>query len=68
VAPDYTLHPQSLVMETLWVAKWFERLLKKQTELVAQAARKGKDTSIFIADRSPVSPSCMCLRACVWGR
>jgi hypothetical protein len=53
-------------METLWVAKWFERLLKKQTELVAQAARKGKDTSIFIADRSPVRDDCLSVCVCVW--
>jgi thymidylate kinase len=48
--PEYALHPQSLVMETLWVAKWVERLLKKQSEL----SGTGKN-AIFIADRSPYS-------------
>jgi thymidylate kinase len=48
--PEYALHPQSLVMETLWVAKWVERLLKKQSEL----SGSGKN-AIFIADRSPYS-------------
>lgn len=48
--PEYALHPQSLVMETLWVAKWIERLLKKQSQL----SGTGKN-AIFIADRSPYS-------------
>ncbi len=52
--PEYALHPQSLVMETLWVAKWVERLLKKQADLVAGGAAPGKN-AIFIADRSPYS-------------
>lgn len=45
--PSYGLHPQSLLMETIWLARWSERLL---------AFDKTNSTSeIFIADRSPYS-------------
>ena len=46
--PHYTIHPQSLTMETLWVANWFQRLLKTQHETE-------NPNKIFIADRSPYS-------------
>mmetsp|Transcript_7206 Transcript_7206/g.23065 ORF Transcript_7206/g.23065 Transcript_7206/m.23065 type:complete len:241 (-) Transcript_7206:119-841(-) len=52
--PKFSLHPQSLVMETLWVSHWMTRLLRKQAELQASAVPLGKST-IFIADRSPFS-------------
>ena len=47
--PEYALHPQSLVMETVWIANWFMRLLKMS------ATVKDSNSSIFIADRSPYS-------------
>ena len=47
--PEYALHPQSLVMETVWIGNWFMRLLKMS------ATVKDSDRSIFIADRSPYS-------------
>lgn len=61
--PDYALHPQSLLMETTWVCSWFERLLKKATDLRKKSQKDGiNDTkedyfsnSVFIADRSPFS-------------
>jgi thymidylate kinase len=48
--PEYALHPQSLLMETTWVCSWFERVLKKASDL-GEAARH----SLVIADRSPFS-------------
>lgn len=50
--PEFSLHPQTLVMESLWVAKWIERSLEKQRE-VKEA--NGTDQTIFFADRSPYS-------------
>ncbi|KAH7819881.1 uncharacterized protein MONOS_1815 [Monocercomonoides exilis] len=47
--PEYALHPQTLVMETVWLSNWFMRLLK-MTQTV-----KDHDSTIFIADRSPYS-------------
>ena len=47
--PEYALHPQSLVMETVWLSNWFMRLLKMS------ATVSNSDSSIFIADRSPYS-------------
>lgn len=44
------LSPQSLVMETLWVAKWFERLLMLQ-----QLEDASNPKHIYVADRSPYS-------------
>jgi len=49
--PRFDLHPQSLVMETMWVSHWMQRLLAKHGELQGV---NGKDR-IFIADRSPFS-------------
>ena len=49
--PKFALHPQSLVMETLWVTHWIQRLLRKQAEI---GTANGKD-AIFVADRSPYS-------------
>lgn len=51
--PSYSLHPQSLLMETSWVCSWFARLLKKQAELKASGC--ADDEQIFFADRSPFS-------------
>jgi len=48
--PALDLHPQSLVMESIWVSRWMERLLTKKAEL----GEKEKST-IFFADRSPYS-------------
>lgn len=49
--PEFSLHPQSLIMETLWICKWFKRLLEKQVTLKTSA----DSPTIFIADRSPFS-------------
>lgn len=51
---DYSLHPQSLLMETTWVCAWFERVLKlsqkrKQQNIGTQPEQ------ILITDRSPFS-------------
>ncbi len=50
--PEFSLHPQTLVMEGIWVAKWIERCLQKQKEV---RERTGTDQTIFFADRSPYS-------------
>ena len=50
--PEFSLHPQTLVMESIWVSKWIERCLQKQQE-VKEAS--GHDQTIFFADRSPFS-------------
>lgn len=51
--PSYTkaLHPQSLMMESMWVCQWFKRLLKRKADVDS----KGLQNSIFFADRSPYS-------------
>ena len=51
--PSYTksLHPQSLMMEMIWVTRWFLRLLEQKEALKT----KGDEHTIFIADRSPFS-------------
>lgn len=28
--PEFSLHPQTLVMESIWVSRWIERCLEKQ--------------------------------------
>jgi len=49
--PTYIgLHPQTLIMESLWVARWLERLLLIQKKEGSTA----KET-IYFADRSPYS-------------
>lgn len=55
--PEYALHPQSLVMETYWVAHWFQRLLKRHFELHRDSRKNasGPKYRILIADRSPYS-------------
>ncbi|OQR95372.1 hypothetical protein THRCLA_07929 [Thraustotheca clavata] len=46
--PAYSLHPQSLFMETKWVCSWFDRVLS--------LARHERNISrVFFADRSPFS-------------
>eukprot|EP00761_Pharyngomonas_kirbyi_P001576 gb/GECH01001580.1/.p1 GENE.gb/GECH01001580.1/~~gb/GECH01001580.1/.p1 ORF type:complete len:215 (+),score=61.45 gb/GECH01001580.1/:1-645(+) len=47
--PNYSIHPQSLVMETYWVANWFQRCL--DTQLNDPDAQQ----KIYIVDRSPFS-------------
>ncbi|KAK2956192.1 hypothetical protein BLNAU_8756 [Blattamonas nauphoetae] len=47
--PEYALHPQTLLMETVWLSNWFMRLLQ-MTQTV-----KDHDHTIFVADRSPYS-------------
>ncbi|GKT34791.1 putative multi-domain containing protein [Aduncisulcus paluster] len=49
--PSFELHPQTLTMEFVWVAHWFTRILK----LHAECPPSKRDTTIFIADRSPYS-------------
>ena len=52
--PSFSIKPQSLVMESIWVSNWFQRLLQMQKDfqqLYGDAAMK----KIFIADRSPYS-------------
>ncbi|TDH71282.1 uncharacterized protein CCR75_004662 [Bremia lactucae] len=46
---SYSLHPQSLLMETSWVCSWFTRVLR-----IAEHATPGRKR-IYIADRSPFS-------------
>ena len=48
--PEYALHPQSLVMETEWVSRWFQRILQCHHQL-----KQSNDTTVYIADRSPYS-------------
>jgi len=48
--PCVNLHPQSFVMENIWVSHWIERLLLKQKEL-----GEAEKNTIFFADRSPFS-------------
>lgn len=50
---SFCLHPQTLTMETLWVAHWVERLLRMHHEQVAADGRVRH--AVFIADRSPFS-------------
>lgn len=50
--PEFSLHPQTLVMESIWVSKWIERCLEKQKEC---KDRNGTDQVIYFADRSPFS-------------
>lgn len=47
--PEYALHPQTLIMETVWLSNWFMRLLKMASETADH------EQAIFIADRSPYS-------------
>jgi len=47
--PTYTMPPQSFTMESMWVMRWVERLLKIQLE------QKPADDAVFFADRSPYS-------------
>eukprot|EP01133_Synstelium_polycarpum_P014491 gene14491-17100_t len=45
--PSFNIHPQSLMMESVWVTNWFQRLLK--VDLVPGQHK------LFFADRSPYS-------------
>jgi len=58
--PEYALHPQTLLMESLWVSQWFQRLLEmdhaNQLRLGAEAPK------VYIADRSPFSAVFYCGR------
>jgi thymidylate kinase len=55
--PSYSLHPQTLVMETMWVSMWMERLLRVQKEHQAAFIEQGREAPerVFVADRSPYS-------------
>lgn len=50
------LHPQTLVMESLWVARWVERLLVTQSGLERDGGRTAP--TVIFADRSPYSAVC----------
>lgn len=45
--PSTSLHPQTLMMESIWASRWFERILIKQ--------RMCGDDKVIVADRSPFS-------------
>ena len=45
--PEYSIHPQSLLMETTWTCSWFERLLRLK--------KSGDNAPVAFADRSPFS-------------
>lgn len=49
---SYSLHPQTLTMEHMWVAHWMQRLLQMHHDQQRSGASKH---SVFIADRSPYS-------------
>ncbi len=42
--PSYSLHPQTLTMESIWITNWFQRLLKLQQD---------DPNGFYICDRSP---------------
>jgi len=49
--PSFSLHPQTLTMESIWISHWLQRLLQQQE---TQQSKEEKD-QIYIADRSPYS-------------
>nr|CCA22315.1 conserved hypothetical protein [Albugo laibachii Nc14] len=49
--PSYSLDPQSLLMETIWVCNWFQSILQLESRL----HRTSKKHQIVIVDRSPFS-------------
>ncbi|KAA0153275.1 hypothetical protein FNF27_01177 [Cafeteria roenbergensis] len=49
--PAYALHPQSLLMETMWATQWFRHVLEKASKL----APEERSRAVFVADRSPFS-------------
>jgi len=49
----FALHPQTLTMETIWVAHWIQRLLQRQQD--TECSAPGLRDQIYIADRSPYS-------------
>ena len=55
--PSFSLHPQTLLMESIWLSRWYERLLKMEQELREASLARGEapKETIFIADRSPYS-------------
>ncbi|PRP87566.1 hypothetical protein PROFUN_04593 [Planoprotostelium fungivorum] len=46
--PNYGLSPQTLVMESIWVTNWFQRILSIRQQL-------GERDGLVIVDRSPYS-------------
>jgi thymidylate kinase len=50
--PSFTMHPQNLVVENIWIARWFERVLNAHKEFLASK----RPSIIYYADRSPYSP------------
>jgi len=54
--PSFSIHPQTLVMETIWISHWVTRLLEKDKQ--HKEAFKHCPTvpeQVFFADRSPYS-------------
>eukprot|EP00771_Trimastix_marina_P002992 gnl/Trimastix_PCT/4172.p2 GENE.gnl/Trimastix_PCT/4172~~gnl/Trimastix_PCT/4172.p2 ORF type:complete len:214 (+),score=77.33 gnl/Trimastix_PCT/4172:64-705(+) len=49
--PSYAIHPQSLMMESVWLSNWFTRLLQRSHEMTPEQ----RSRTIYIADRSPYS-------------
>jgi len=49
--PAYSLHPQSLLMETMWATQWFKHVLEKAASL----SDEERANAVFVADRSPYS-------------
>lgn len=47
--PQYDIHPQSMVMESVWLSNWFTRLLTLKSQI------ENHENKIYIADRSPLS-------------
>ena len=54
--PAFGLHPQSLMMETLWTYNWFSRVVKLQYDLNKDKTKR----TIIISDRSPYSALFYC--------
>eukprot|EP00026_Physarum_polycephalum_P017799 Phypoly_transcript_19140.p1 GENE.Phypoly_transcript_19140~~Phypoly_transcript_19140.p1 ORF type:complete len:223 (+),score=20.06 Phypoly_transcript_19140:42-710(+) len=48
-----SLHPQSLVMETIWVTNWIQRLLKIQAQ--NSSGETSPHEQVYVVDRSPYS-------------
>lgn len=47
--PNFSLHPQTFTMESIWVSNWIQRVLQRQEE------DKHKSNAIYFVDRSPLS-------------
>lgn len=62
--PAFSMHPQSLMMETTWVCNWFSRILKTEHEIrnskVNGYQKDANKDVVVIADRSPYSAIFYC--------